>query len=310
MAMTVYKIQTDVDIFSNASPGEFQSKFEAKNTLQTLDFLGKISPDIVNEFCFLILFNSGQDIRKWAVETFSHKKKIIIIFDEIGRTPEELLEESTNIVFHAYLNFATSEKKYPNLYHYPLGCNSFVPEMDYVLPSERTINVFYSGNLHIGRKKLYQELTHLHFLPFPILARFQNFFRLRFDERFPSSFIRFTNGFSKGFYSTEYASQLSNSKIILSPPGISNLECFRHYEGLRAGCVVIAERLPTKPQLTNSPIIEVKDWSKGFKIIKDLLNDPLELEALSKKSFSWYHDQLSPKPVARYIFETIKGFRN
>jgi hypothetical protein len=51
--------------------------------------------------------------------------------------------------------------------------------------------------------------------------------------------------------------------------------------------------------------MEVKDWSRGFKLIKALLSDPLKLDTLSKKSFSWYRDHLSPKSVARYIFETI-----
>ena len=73
--MKVHRILTDVDIFSNASPEEFHSKFEAKNIFQILDFLGKISGGIYNEFCFFILFNSGQNIRNWDIETSSDKKR-------------------------------------------------------------------------------------------------------------------------------------------------------------------------------------------------------------------------------------------
>jgi hypothetical protein len=180
-----------------------------------------------------------------------------------------------------------------------------VDELPYLPTSQRTINVFFSGNLHAGRKKLYQSLSRLPHLPLPILVRLQKHLKLEFDNKFPSSYIRFTDGFSRGFAFHEYANYLSDSKIIISPPGISNPECFRHYEGLRAGCVVVTERLPVKPQFENSPVIEVGDWSNGFKVISNLLNDPAKLDELSRRSYDWYQNQLAPKPTAQYVFDKI-----
>src|SRR5688572_22667450 len=190
--MEVYKILSDLEAYSNVPPQEYNSKYEAGIILQTLKHLEKISPDFYSEFCVCILLNNGVDVKTWNITNFSDKKRVFIIFDENGRTPLELLERGS-VVFHAHLSFADNDRKYTNLFHYPLGCNSFVPKMPYVPVSERKINVFFSGNLHIGRKKLFQELTHLHFVPFPLLVRGQNFFKANFDAKFPSSYIRFTN---------------------------------------------------------------------------------------------------------------------
>lgn len=303
--MKLFQLLPNSEIFSNISPENFDSKYEAELLLRTLNHVEEFEPDFFKTFSVVILLNNGVKIEKWDVVPPNDKRVIFIIFDELGRLPIELLEDSSNIVFHAHLSFEDGKQKYSNLFHYPLGCNSFVPDKSYVPPSARRINVFFSGNLHAGRKKLYRALTRLP-LPLSILTRLQKFLKIIFDNKFPSSYIRFTEGFGKGFSTAEYSDYLVNSKIIISPPGISNLECFRHYEGLRAGCVVIAEKLPVKPQYKGSPVIEVGNWSNGFALIHELLQNHERLDALSWESYLWYRDRLSPKPIAKYILDKIQ----
>jgi hypothetical protein len=308
--MEVYKVLQDLDVYSNIKAAEFAAKYEAPLMQQTLLELTSQSPEFFSEFCVCILLNNGVDVKNWNLAHFNDKRKVFILFDEMGRVPHELVQPSSNVVFHAYLSFAENEKQYINLFHYPLGCNSFVPETPSIPASERKYNVFFSGNLHIGRKKLFQKLTHLPFVPLAILTRIQKFYKSQFDDKFSSSYIRFTNGFSQGLSFSEYAACLSQSKIILSPPGISNLECFRHYEGLRAGCIVLAERLPIKRQYCGSPIFEIGNWSNGFKVIEELLADPERLNSVSKNSRDWYLNHFSPKAVAKYILESVNSTPN
>jgi hypothetical protein len=306
--MNAHRILPDLEVFSNIEAREFSSKYEAEIVLEMVRFLAKKKPDFYNEFSVFILLNNGVHVRNWDIENAgNNKKNVFIVFDEHGRVPLELIKQDSNIVFHAHLSFAENDRKYSNLFHYPLGCNSFVPASPYVSVGERKINVFFSGNLHSGRKRLYQNLAHLPGVPLPILVRIQSILKAKFDGKFPDSIIRFTEGFSKGLSFENYADHLSHSKILLSPPGISNHECFRHYEGLRAGCVVVTERVPVKPQYTGSPIIEVDNWSKGFKIINALLKDPDRLADLSKRSYFWYKNNLSPEPVAQYVLERVKA---
>lgn len=305
--MKLFKLSHQLNTFCNLPPEQFESTYESKILRSTLDSLYNMSVDLVAEFQIVILQNVGKNVDKWDIEKPMSLRCIYIVFDENGRIPQELLACPSDIVFHAYLDFDENKKEHRNLFHYPLGCNSFVDENAYVPVVQRKVNVFFSGNLHSGRKKLYQQLTLLKILPFFCLIRIQTLFKFRFDQKFPNSYLRFSDGFSKGLPFEEYATYLSNTKILLSPPGISNLECFRHYEGLRAGCIVIAEKLPLKPQYAGSPIIEVGKWSSGFKVIQKLIRDPEMLERLSQASYQWYQNYLSPQATAKYISKSIKS---
>lgn len=302
--MDIYRVSSDLAIYSNIPPGEFQSKYEVELLMETLQSIKIFDINFYKKFDVCVLLNNGVNIQSWDIER-SEKKRVYIIFDELGRIPFELVDDSPDFVFHAHMSFSDQERPHYRLFHYPLGCNSFVPVRPYIPAGERKINVFFSGNLHIGRRCLYEKVSNLYKVPFPILVRLQKVLQTKFDSKFSDSYIRFTNGFSRGLTFQEYGDYLSTSKIILSPPGISNPECFRHYEGLRAGCIVVTEKLPTKPQYLESPIIEAGNWSKGFEIIRGLLSNAEKMDKVSKASRDWYLNNLSPKPVAKYILGNV-----
>lgn len=61
---------------------------------------------------------------------------------------------------------------------------------------------------------------------------------------YDNAYIRFYSGFNNGDDYNKYAYYLQNSKIVLSPKGFHSTECFRFYEAMRQGCIVITEELP------------------------------------------------------------------
>lgn len=309
MPMMAYKVSEELGVYSNIHPGEYASKYEVPLLMKTLSKVRDILSDF-DKYCFCVLLNNGVTIENWQLEGLPSRRPVFIIFDETGRTPVELLD-GTSVVFHAHVNMESQREEFPLLFNFPLGCNSFVPEMSCLQPAQRTISIFFSGNLHAGRSRLFRQLARI---PLPVPLRFLSFFRRHikavFDDEIPGAYIRFTDGFSKGLTVGEYGRMISNSKIVISPPGISNPECFRHYEGLRAGCVVLVEKIPHKEQLSGSPLIEVGDWKNGFRIARDLLADPLALERISSRSRAWYKDHLEPESLARYIVTSVRSVVN
>lgn len=128
---------------------------------------------------------------------------------------------------------------------------------------------------------------------------------ISFDDVFNSSYIRFTRFFEAGLSPNDYAKILSQSKIVLSPKGFFNTECFRFYEALRQGCIVITEKLPATDYYDSNYYIEVESW-KGFaNIVKSLLADKEKMSLLSQKGREYYEEKLSPSGVAKYVASKI-----
>jgi hypothetical protein len=294
---------------SNLPAEEFYRKFESTTVADTLKHLELIMPSLYERFQFIVLFNNGHRVRQWDItnDGKSDLRRVFMIFDEMGRVPFELLRSATNIVFHAYLSFPENRKPAPNVFHFPLGCNASVPQLPYVLPQERPVSVFFSGNFHRGRAAMLRTLTGYYGLPTFVLGRLHNIHSFQFDHLFKNGYVRFTNGFASGLTPEAYGLFLSTSRIVLSPPGISNLECFRHYEALRAGCVVIAEKLPTKPHYLDSPIIALGSWRRNFQFVRKLMDDEAQLAELSKKSYQWYEEKLSPPATATFMKKSIEA---
>jgi len=112
--------------------------------------------------------------------------------------------------------------------------------------------------------------------------------------------------FREGIAPADYASVLADTKIALSPRGVSH-ETFRTYEALRAGCVVIAQRHLPSWFTTGWPVIEVDEWSGIGPLVDGLLKDPAHLAELSEKGLAWWRERCAPEIVGRYIVNEIVG---
>ena len=114
--------------------------------------------------------------------------------------------------------------------------------------------------------------------------------------------------FEAGLTPDKYGTLLANSKIILSPKGFFNTECFRFYEALRQGCIVITEKLPATAYYHPENYIEVESWDGIDKLIQALLTDDSRMEKLSLKGRIYYQNTLSPMGVAKYIVSKINVY--
>jgi hypothetical protein len=123
---------------------------------------------------------------------------------------------------------------------------------------------------------------------------------------FPRSFIRFSNGFHCGLTPEEYSARLYDSQIVLCPPGLSQPETIRHYEAMRAGCIVILEPLPDTYFYRNSPIIIIRNWREAQQKILHLLANPAEMVSLQHQILDWWNNRCAEKAAAQYIFSKLQ----
>ena len=96
----------------------------------------------------------------------------------------------------------------------------------------------------------------------------------------------------------DYAAVLEESIFSPCPIGMQNLDSFRVYESLEAGCIPIVERRPNHDYfsclLGSHPMVTVDNWDQAPAIIASLLNDPYRLETRRRQCEDWwrtYRDQ-------------------
>jgi hypothetical protein len=111
--------------------------------------------------------------------------------------------------------------------------------------------------------------------------------------------LRLTGGFQESLQDAGrgYFDVLARTKLCVAPRGTSR-ETLRICEGLRFGCVVIADRLPPHPFYRNSPIIQIEDWRTLPALIEELLADPARLRKLHRRSLRYWQDVLSEQALA------------
>lgn len=253
-------------------------------------------------FSFYFYLNrSASDLGNIKPFTGDENRKICIIVDEDLIEMPELLAEF-DFVFQAYISDIKSSQRY---FHFPLGYSRQLLEGFNRTILSRNTNVFFSGNLHQGRRFFYYGLASFKNVPFFIAHRLQRILKIKYDFLFKKSYIRFTNGFGKGLSATEYTEKLFDSKIVLCPPGISNSETYRLYEAMKAGCVIISEPLPAKPFYENMPIITIDSWANISNIIDQVLADEPQMLMRQKAVIAHWNERLSENATAYYIVDCI-----
>jgi len=102
----------------------------------------------------------------------------------------------------------------------------------------------------------------------------------------------------------EYSNTLMNTKICLVPRGTSP-ETFRFFEGLRYGCVLITERLPSRWFYDGAPVIQVDEWSELRDIAPQLLADTDRMQKLHEASLEWWNAICSEEAVGQFMADRI-----
>lgn len=132
----------------------------------------------------------------------------------------------------------------------------------------------------------------------------------RLGRRHPGLCIdmRVTVGFAASAAASPeaYSRALMNARVCLAPRGTS-VETFRLLEGLRAGCVVVAERLPRHSFYDGAPILTLDRWDHLERTLRPVLEDPAELRRRHQASRAWWHERCSEEAVGRLVAERLNS---
>ncbi|SHN02819.1 hypothetical protein SAMN04488057_105306 [Cyclobacterium lianum] len=241
----------------------------------------------------------------------SKQKKILLyLSDEGGLDPSDYADKYFAI-FKAYIG---NKAQASNVFPLALGYVNAVPEFPDKPIKERKYNVFFRGNLNMNRIDFYRTFSRLRYLlPAESITTHEYYRKLLlrikndFSSIFEQSIVMFNDGFKVGFSPEKYGEVLSDSKIVLCPKGYFMTECFRHFEAMRAGCVIISEPLPATPFYKESPIIQIENWDVGKVVIQSLLKDEDTMERIHEQTRKWWLEKCSEKATANYIIERLEN---
>ena len=117
--------------------------------------------------------------------------------------------------------------------------------------------------------------------------------------------IRVTEGFTSSEDATDgYSQALMDARVCLAPRG-NSAETFRVLEGLRAGCVVVSERLPPFWFYEGGPMLQIDSWRQLGDVLDPLLDDPAELARLHAASLAWWREKCSEEALGRLMAERL-----
>lgn len=292
---------------------KFDSLLEINNINLILDEIDKNHKEWFIETCFVFNWCFDDEIENDQIKKY--KRKVLLRIGE--QHPQKITQkvsEYFNIVFQNYLLEDNPDMRY---YSLPL----IVPQKEVarnIIPlNDRRYNVFYSGNFNKNRVPMYFALKNkasflekiwlrLSFIPFwhNLNKRFHKNKVIDLSSHYLQSIIKFNFSFYTGGYShEEYERITSNSKIVFSPKGWKFAECFRTYEAMSHGCIVISEPLPNVPFYKDIPLIQLSDWKRIDEVVHGLLSDKPKMVKLSAEAYDFWNKRLSNVAISNYIYE-------
>lgn len=296
---------------------ELSSEYEFSELNESL-YVEKIIKNLIvlmgdefDEYEFIIFSNHRLDLLPKTRNYITTKRKVLIyLSDEYSRDPH-VYADKYYVVFKAYLRDIHAKA---NVFPFGIGYVKDVPFFPGGPINDRKYNLFFRGNLNKNRIDFYRNFSKFKFflpsqstLNQPRYLKFLTKLKSDFSDFFRDSIVMFNSSFKSGFSPKEYGEIISSSKIVLCPKGFDMTECFRHYEAMRSGCVVISERLPNNEFYLDSPIIQIDDWEEGLEIAIRLLLDHDELQRLQKETTRWWEERCSEEAMAKFLVNKIRS---
>lgn len=255
-----------------------------------------------NEYLFTTYFKDSW-LPSNTADIF-HPKKVLICSSEHNLTPLEQMKDKYHHIFAQY------HWNSDNVTSIPLGCFNF--SFKESLPmNERMHDISFIGCLNKNRVELASVITGIPKIIMALGFYFNDPFTMKIVNHIAhwtnkKTFYRFNPDFNKGVTGNVYSTIMQNSKISLCPRGWTNIETYRLYESLEAGCVVITEKLPEREYFKNIPAIQVNNWKEGIQIATDLLKDQSNLiSRIGEASRKFYEEKLSPEATAKIIISKL-----
>jgi hypothetical protein len=287
----------------------FKELNETVFLLHCFNHLQEILGDSFEEYHFYIYANIDSNVLPRSLDVRSTKKKVLIFLSNQSHMLNPGLPGDFFAVFKCHLATDIVRER---IFHFPLGYVKDIRHQKVKDLAERQIKVFFSGNLNKGRVALYKLLSQssipdiVYSYLMKVFKRIPSLIKRDFSDTFPSSYLHFTNGFKKGLCPEKYTDTLYNSQIVLCPKGFLRAETYRHFEAMRAGCVIISERLPNTYLYRNSPIIQVDNWQEGLSVVQKLLDDPILLHYHHHQTLKWWKNVCSELSTAQHVSSRLQ----
>lgn len=173
---------------------------------------------------------------------------------------------------------------------FPLGCNGNIPTVPWREWQERSLDLFFAGQVMPRRGPLLMELIQL-------------LFDLR-DSDYQAQ-VTLSPRFQAGLAPEDYAKTLMNSRLALVPAGVSPIT-LRLFEALRSGCVPLYQDLPDTWFFKDLPGLCLPLNGSGLSaLVMSLLAQPDRLEHLHDQARKHYQAYLTPQAVASYMIQVL-----
>ena len=197
-----------------------------------------------------------------------------------------------------YLRHPVREE--PAVIRIPLGYHGQV-EVPQVTMAERAFDTFFAGQVR-------HELPAGSYLRFTSTSKFEAraqiwkvLEELDREGRWKLDLGRISATDSGHAEYDSYSTKMMQSRICVSPRG-TFAECFRTYEGLRAGCLVVTNRQEPDPFLyPGAPVLMVDHWGELRSILERYARDYDLLEEFRARGLAWWNDHLRPEVIARTV---------
>jgi hypothetical protein len=196
------------------------------------------------------------------------------------------------------------------IYEIPLGYNNSI-DLPIKHIEERLYDTYFSGSVaHIS----YSLWSLKRWLGTPkTLARQLMVASLsNFQKKHPNFNVELA--ITSGYHAitskdaSSYPETMMNTKICLVPRGTS-FETTRLFEGMKYGCIVVTEALPSRWYLDGSPAIQIKDWQDLEPILEKLLKNKQLMEKIHQDSLDWWNTKCSEVVVGEYIASSLNILR-
>lgn len=296
-------------VMDNNSAYTFEQLNETVFLIQFFDHLKEILGNSFEEYQFYIYANIDSTILPESL-SIKNPKKVLLFLSNQNHEINEGLPGNYFAVFKCHLPADIVRER---IFHFPLGYVKDTKHHPVKKIEQRKYKVFFSGNLNKGRVPLYKVLSNsiipdiIYGQLMKVFKRVPSLIKRDFSSRFPSSYVHFTNGFKKGLDSEAYSQILYESQIVLCPKGFLRAETYRHFEAMRAGCVIISEKLPNTYLYRDSPIIQTDTWKEGIAYAQKLINDPVLLAHHHTETLKWWATVCNEVSTAQRVADVLRS---
>jgi hypothetical protein len=181
----------------------------------------------------------------------------------------------------------------------PLGYHSQV-DVPYIPIKDRTLDMFFAGEVrHPVPKTSYKYWTSTS--KFEVREQlWRELTKLKGEWNIDLGAIASVDSKRNAQAFDTYSQKMMNTRICLAPRGTLP-DTFRHFEGMRAGCLVVGNPVPVEPYLYGAPMLLINHWCEINGILKKYGRNNDFIQEMGDKGNAWWHAHCTPELVGRYI---------